>query len=72
MAVDLVAEDGAAPDPALTTHVINALRERRVLVSGAGRDASSLKIRPPLPFDDGDLRRFMDALEAVVEEIPER
>ncbi|MES2715344.1 MAG: aminotransferase class III-fold pyridoxal phosphate-dependent enzyme [Pseudomonadota bacterium] len=51
IALDLVqADDPSRPDPALTLQVVNGLRQRGVLLSATGQQASSLKIRPPLVF----------------------
>jgi 4-aminobutyrate aminotransferase-like enzyme len=38
------------PDAALAGRVVNALRQRRILISASGKAGNSLKIRPPLPF----------------------
>jgi 4-aminobutyrate aminotransferase-like enzyme len=38
------------PDAAITTRLVNGLRERRVLISASGPNANILKIRPPLVF----------------------
>ena len=52
------------PDRARAEDVITDMRDRRVLISGTGKAANVLKIRPPLAFDlrrcdpiPGDLRR---------------
>lgn len=51
IALDIVQPDGSgAPDAALTLRVVNGLRQRGVLLSATGQQASSLKIRPPLVF----------------------
>lgn len=54
-----------APDRTRTTRVIDGMRERRILISGAGRDVNVLKIRPPLAFDEADVARFLEGLEEV-------
>jgi 4-aminobutyrate aminotransferase-like enzyme len=65
--VELV-EDRAtkAPAAAGAARVVNALRDRGVLVSATGPGANVLKIRPPLPFtvQHGDL--LLEALDAVL------
>lgn len=38
------------PDAAITSRLVNGLRERRVLISASGPNANILKIRPPLVF----------------------
>lgn len=56
--VEIVSDaDRKTPDAAMTTRIVNGLRERGVLISGSGPHASILKIRPPLIFsrDNADL-----------------
>jgi 4-aminobutyrate aminotransferase-like enzyme len=54
------------PDPASAGHMINALKERGVLIGAAGAYGNVLKVRPPLCFarDNADL--FLDTLDAVL------
>ena len=54
------------PDPTSAGYVINALKERGVLVGAAGAYGNVLKVRPPLCFarDNADL--FLDTLDAVL------
>lgn len=46
--------------------VVNALRERRVLLAASGIDNDTLKIRPPLPFSHEDADRLLTELAAVL------
>lgn len=66
--VALVRPDGS-PDEATTLAVVNALRERRVLVGTAGLYNDVLKIRPPLPFSRGDADRLVSELDAVLADL---
>jgi 4-aminobutyrate aminotransferase-like enzyme len=66
--VDLVSPDGE-PDEAFTLDVVNALRDRHVLLSTTGVLNSTLKIRPPLVFDDADADRLLTELDAVLHEL---
>jgi 4-aminobutyrate aminotransferase-like enzyme len=51
LAVDIVKPDGArTPDTAEALRLVNALRERRILISTCGEAGNVLKIRPPLQF----------------------
>jgi len=61
LGVDLV-------DEAFTLDVVNALRDRHVLLAAAGAANSTLKIRPPLPFDEADAARLLFELDAVLRE----
>jgi 4-aminobutyrate aminotransferase-like enzyme len=55
-----------APDEALTLDVVNGLRDRRVLLSATAVDNATLKIRPPLVFDEDDADRLLTELAAVL------
>jgi 4-aminobutyrate aminotransferase-like enzyme len=57
------------PDGALSLKVVNALRDRRVLISASGSRGNVLKIRPPLPFTQDNADVFLGALEEVLSEI---
>jgi len=64
--VDLVdATDPAAarPAPEHTARVVNGLRQRGVLLSATGPQASTLKIRPPLVFGDDHADLLVAALD---------
>ncbi len=51
LGVEFVTErDPWTPDPATARHVINFLREKRILIGAAGPHGNILKIRPPLCF----------------------
>lgn len=59
--------DGAgAPDRETARWIINAMRERGVLISVCGADGNVLKIRPPLVFSMSDVDRFIAELTAVL------
>ena len=55
-----------APATAETARVVNALRERGVLLSTTGEHANTLKIRPPLVFCEADADLLVDALDGVL------
>jgi 4-aminobutyrate aminotransferase-like enzyme len=57
-----------APDRAGARWLVNALRERRVLLSVCGHDGSVLKIRPPLVFSMSDVDWFCTEFAAVLGE----
>lgn len=57
------------PATAVTTRLVNGLRERHVLISAAGPHANVLKIRPPLVFSHANADRFLSALDEALSDI---
>lgn len=66
-----LARDGETRTPAKseTKAVVNALRQRRVLIGSAGRHGNVLKIRPPLVFERDHADVLLDALDGVLEDV---
>jgi 4-aminobutyrate aminotransferase-like enzyme len=60
--------ESLAPDRARAEDVINDMRDRRVLISGCGRGANVLKIRPPLAFTSADVTRFLETFADVAKD----
>ncbi|MFE6620028.1 aspartate aminotransferase family protein [Streptomyces sp. NPDC057740] len=56
------------PDRSRTEDVINDMRERRILISGTGKAANVLKIRPPLAFTSADVTRFLETFSEVAKD----
>ncbi|MCC9707532.1 aspartate aminotransferase family protein [Streptomyces sp. MNU76] len=56
------------PDRSRTEDVINDMRDRRILISGTGRAANVLKIRPPLAFTSTDVTRFLETFSEVAKD----
>ena len=68
--VDMVSDaEAKTPDTAAATAVVNGLREERVLISGCGKAANVLKIRPPLVFSQENADHFLAAAERVLQSI---
>lgn len=63
-----IVRDRAKKDTDIATalKLVNGLRQRRVLISATGPDASVLKIRPPLVFGANDADRLLTELDAVL------
>jgi 4-aminobutyrate aminotransferase-like enzyme len=61
-----LAQPDGSPDEVATLAVVDALRERRVLVGTAGVHNDVLKIRPPLPFSRPDADRLVTELDAAL------
>lgn len=51
------------PAPDATAAVVDAMRERGVLISRTGRDGNVLKIRPPLPFSTENADLLLQTLD---------
>ena len=56
------------PDPGTASYVINALKERGVLIGAAGAYGNVLKVRPPLCFSRDNADLFLETLDAVLGE----
>jgi 4-aminobutyrate aminotransferase-like enzyme len=54
------------PDRAEARRLVNAMRERQVLISVCGHDGNVLKIRPPLVFSASDVDWFCSAFTAAL------
>jgi 4-aminobutyrate aminotransferase-like enzyme len=68
--VELV-KDRRTKEPAAeeTGRLVNGLRDRRVLIGAAGRNANVLKIRPPLPFTGENADMFLSVTADVLDTI---
>ncbi|PZA11241.1 aspartate aminotransferase family protein [Rhodopseudomonas palustris] len=65
--VELVADRAAkTPAAAVTTKIVNGLRDRRILISASGPGANVLKIRPPLVFSRDNADTFLTGLHDVL------
>lgn len=58
-----------APASKFTDRVINAMRDRGILLSKLGRHKNTLKIRPPMPFSIVNADLLFDTLGEVLAEI---
>lgn len=65
--VEIVADGAAVPAPEAARRIINALRERKVLIGAAGKFGNVLKIRPPLCFSVADADELIAALADVLD-----
>jgi len=55
-------DDPGSPNPDLAAELINALRDRHVLIGATGSYGQTLKIRPPLCLTTTEADLFVDAL----------
>ena len=58
------------PAPEFADRVVNAMRERGILLSRLGRHKNTLKIRPPMPFGEDHLDLLIESLDSVMAETP--
>lgn len=58
--------DTKIPAPELADRVVNAMRQRGILLSRLGRHKNTLKIRPPMPFGPEHLDLLIENLDAVL------
>ncbi|MGE2834063.1 aspartate aminotransferase family protein [Mycobacterium sp. SMC-4] len=58
--------DSGAPDRAGARDLVNAMRDRRVLISVCGADGHVLKVRPPLVFSMADVDWFCTEFSAAL------
>lgn len=69
-AVELVKDrDRKTPDMDRALAAVNALRDRRILISATGADAHILKIRPPLVFTSADADRLLEGVDAALRSV---
>ncbi|MGV0811288.1 aspartate aminotransferase family protein [Mycolicibacterium boenickei] len=69
--VEVVADpELKTPDRAGAHDLVNAMRERKILISVCGRDGNVLKVRPPLVFSDSDVDWFCTEFAGAVAELP--
>jgi 4-aminobutyrate aminotransferase-like enzyme len=64
--IEITTETGQ-PDRARTEDLINDMRTHHVLISGTGKHANILKIRPPLAFTTNDVTRFLETFAKVAQ-----
>lgn len=68
--LELVHErDAQRPATLQTTHLVNAMRSKGVLISASGPRANVLKIRPPLVFGHEHADLFVQTLDACLREL---
>ena len=67
LGVELVSDRTAkTPDAPSALAIVNAMRERRVLISATSFNANVLKIRPPLVFTPAHADRFLTELDGAL------
>jgi 4-aminobutyrate aminotransferase-like enzyme len=64
--VEMTRASDGSPQAQLATMIINALRDRQVLIGAAGRFGDILKLRPPLCFSVAHADKLVTALDDVL------
>ncbi|MDK4734881.1 aspartate aminotransferase family protein [Rhizobium sp. CNPSo 3490] len=67
--VEICNPDTGAPDRATASAIVNALREKRVLISLTGQHENVLKIRPPLVVSEREVNLFMDVFKTTLDSV---
>lgn len=68
--VDLIEDqDTLRPATRLADHVLNRMREERILMGTEGPFDNILKIRPPLTIDAENIRHIVDTLDKVLADV---
>ncbi len=62
--------DAKTPAADYADRIINAMRHNGVILSKLGRHKNTLKIRPPMSFDESNLDLLMDTLDRVMAQTP--
>lgn len=69
LGVELVADrEVRAPDAAVARYVVGRMKERGILLSTDGPDDNVIKLKPPMPFSEGDAGRLVETLDQVLRE----
>jgi 4-aminobutyrate aminotransferase-like enzyme/Ser/Thr protein kinase RdoA (MazF antagonist) len=66
LGIELVESDGMTPATHLADHIVNALRERRILTGTDGPYENVIKIKPPLVVNSADVDRFILELDLIL------
>lgn len=61
--------EGEKPSAIAAARIVNALRERQVLISASGPHANVLKIRPPLVFSQDNANHFLETFEKAMKAV---
>ena len=62
--------DSKTPASNYADRIVNAMRQRGIILSKLGRHKNTLKIRPPMPFGEEHLDLLIETLDAVMAETP--
>ena len=66
--VELIEDDEKTPATSLAKQVIEAMKEKQILLTTDGLHNNVLKIKPPMPFDISNAERVVSELDKVLSE----
>ncbi|CAH0725162.1 unnamed protein product, partial [Brenthis ino] len=70
--VELVTDrETRTPATAEAEHIVNRMREEKILISRDGPDNNVLKFKPPMVFTSTDVDRLVDTLDRILYELDE-
>lgn len=68
--VELVSDQHNTPAPEQAAFIVDAMRQKQILISATGPAANVLKIRPPLVFQPEHAALLLETLAGVLAEMP--
>jgi len=68
--VELVLDNAMTPATKFTTGIVEAMRQRGILLNSLGHGDATLKIRPPMVFSRDNADLLVDTLDQVLRETP--
>ena len=66
----VLSRENKEPASEFTDRVVNAMRQRGIILSKLGRHKNTLKIRPPMPFSQENATLLFNTLDDVLSETP--
>ena len=68
LGIDIIKPDGM-PNPEMAAHIMNHMRENGVLVGTTGQDYATLKVRPPIVFQEEHAGILLAALTKALDDV---
>ncbi len=68
LGIDIIKPDGA-PNPEMAAHIVNHMRENGVLIGTTGQNYATLKVRPPIVFQEEHAEILLVAMTKVLDDV---
>ncbi len=68
LGIDIIKPDGA-PNPEMAAHIMNHMRENGVLIGTTGQDYATLKVRPPIVFQEEHAEILLAAMTTALDDV---